>query len=501
MEDKLQLLKDRMARISDLRRAAAVLEWDQEVLMPPGGAQARAEQISTLRGLAHELFTADETGCLIEDLKPWAAQLDPDSNEARLIHVLARDYEREVRVPLRWVEDNARATSLAHHVWVEAKTANDFHHFEPTLAHVVDLQREWAGFFAPYDNIYDPLLDKYEPGLDTAQVSAIFSGMKPELGALLEAIAAHADAVDDSFLRRPLDGQRQMAFGRMLAARLGYDLRRGRVDISAHPFTTGFSPGDVRITTLIDPLNLFRCIKSSIHEAGHAMHGQNLDPALFRTGLDRGAGMAVSESQSRFYENVIGRSRAFWKHFFPQFQSFFAPQFDDVDLESFYRAINRVQPSLIRVKADEVTYGLHIILRFELENDLLNERVRVADLPAEWNERMEHLLGIVPPTDAEGVLQDVHWSAGMLGYFPAYQLGSMFAVQLWDAMQRDLPHITAEIEAGRFEAILAWLREKVMKHGRKFTLPELAARITGGPLNWGPYVAYARDKFGEIYGL
>ena len=501
MQDKIAQLKEHMARVSDLRRAAAVLNWDQEVQMPPGGVQARAAQIGTLRGLAHQLFTSDEVGALLNDLKPCLDQLGYDSDEASLIRVLAREYDKAVRVPPAWVEENARVTSLGRQAWAQAKAHNDFSTFEPLLERIVALQREWADFFAPYDNPYDPLLDRYEPGLDSAQVEALFSGLRPQLVALVEQITRQGRPVDDSFLERPLPPDRQVAFGRMLSARLGYDYRRGRLDLSAHPFTTSFAPDDVRITTLVDPHNFFRCVKSSIHEAGHALHAQNLDPALYRTGLDWGAGMAIGESQSRFYENIIGRSRAFWKRFLPVMQAFFAPQLDDLELEAFYRAINKVQPSLIRVKADEVTYGLHIILRFELENDLVNGRVSVSDLPREWNARMEAYLGVVPPTDSEGVLQDIHWSQGSIGYFPDYLLGSIFAVQLWDAMQKDLPDATAEIEAGRFEGILRWLREKVMRHGRKFTLPELAARAVGGPLSAEPFMACLLAKMDEIYGL
>lgn len=501
MEDKLQQLKARMARISDLQRAAQLLRWDQETQMPPGGVQARAEQLGTLRGLAHELFTAEEMGRLLDDLAPYAEQLPYDSDEASLIRVMRREYAKAVRVPVAWVEENARATALAHHSWARAKATNRFDLFRPDLERVVDLQRQWTEFFAPVANPYDPLLDKYEPGLNTEQVGAIFSGLKPELLALVEAIRERADVVDDSFLRRPLEAEKQLAFGRMVAARLGYDFSRGRLDTSAHPFTTGFGRDDVRITTLVDDHNFLRSLKSVIHEAGHALHGQNISPALRRTGLDWGGGMAVGESQSRFYENVIGRSRAFWQHFFPQMQAFFAPLLDDISLEAFYRAVNKVQPSLIRVKADEVTYGLHILLRLELENDLINGRLPVAALPQEWNARMEAYLGLVPPTDSEGVLQDVHWSSGMFGYFPDYLLGSVFAVQLWEAMHKDLPDVSEQIAAGQFEGVLAWLREKVMQHGRKFTLPELAESATGQPLNWGPFVAYLRDKFGEIYGF
>ncbi len=502
MEEKLEQLKTHLARVTDLANAAALLEWDQETYMPPGGAHARADQISTLRGLAHEYFVAEEVGALLEDLAAHLDKLDYDSDEASLIRVTRREYLKQVKVPGELVRELAHATTLGVEAWRKSRQENDFAAFEPHLDKIIALRMRYAeALGSESGNLYDALLDAFDPGLTYAFIDEVFSGLKPDLIALVQAIVEHRDAVDDSALHQEFDEERQMAFGREVSAAIGYDFERGRLDLSAHPFTTGFSPDDVRITTRIHRDDPISNLMSVIHESGHAMYEQNVSPALYRTPLGTGSGMSTHEAQSRFYENVVGRSRAFWTHFYPRLQAAFAPQFDDVDLETFYRALNKSEPSLIRVEADEVTYGLHIILRFELENDILNGRVKVADLPAEWNARMETYLGIVPPTDSEGVMQDIHWASGLLGYFPDYLLGSIFAVQLWEKLQADNPGVTAEIEAGQFENVLAWQRENIHRHGSKFTFPELAERVTGGPLQWEPYMNYLKTKYGEIYGL
>jgi carboxypeptidase Taq len=501
MQEKLDQLKKVIGRAVDMERAASVLEWDQETYMPPGGGQARADQTATLRSTFHEIFASDEVGKLLDELEKEAAGLDYDSDEASLIRVLRREHERRVRVPLELAEELARTASLAQQVWQKARANNDFKSFEPLLAKTVELKHRWAECFKPYENIYDPLLDYYEPGITYRQIDTVFSALKPPLVKLVKDITTHLDAVDGSLLSQPFEPEGQMTFGREVIAALGYDFERGRIDFSAHPFTIHFGRDDVRITTRIVEGIGSSALMSTIHEAGHAMYEQGTSPTLYRTWLDQGASMSVHESQSRFYENIIGRSRPFWRYWYPRLQAIFPAQLGKVDMETFYRALNRVQPSLIRVEADEVTYGLHVILRFELENDLMNGRVSVSDLPKEWNARMEAYLGVVPSTDAEGVLQDVHWSVGYIGYFPDYLLGSIFSVQLWEQMLKERPSVPAEIEAGQYSAILDWLREKIHRHGMKFTLPELSQRITGGPLRWEPYMHYLQTKYGEIYGL
>src|SRR5574341_219896 len=495
MEAKFTQLKQRLARVRDLMHAGAVLNWDLEVTMPPGGAEGRADSLATVSALAHEHFVDEEIGQLLEDLRPYEESLDPASDEASIIRVARREYLKEVRVPSELVEERARTSSLAHHAWVEARQKDDFSIFAPLLDKQIELAIRWANCFEHGGMPENPLLDAYEPGIDYDQIAAVFSGVKPELVKLVAEIVAHQDRVDDSPVRVPWDEKSQIEFSREVTKVLGYDYDRGRIDLSAHPFTTGFSRGDVRITTRIDPNSVISCLMSSIHEAGHAMYEQNTSPMLYRTGLDTGASMAVHESQSRFFENIVGRSLPFWRYWYPKLQAAL-PSLKSLSLDEFYAALNKSEPSLIRVDADEVTYGLHIILRFELENDLINGRVKVADLPREWNDRMEQYLGVRPPNDALGVLQDIHWSAGLIGYFPDYLLGTIFSVQLWDQMQQDIPDVEAQIERGQFEQVLGWQCEKIHQHGQKFTLPELSQRVTGSPLRWEPYLSYLRAKYG-----
>jgi carboxypeptidase Taq len=502
MQEQLSQLKERLARVVDLNGAAAVLGWDQETYMPPGGAQARADQVSTLQGLAHQYFVGEEVGALLDDLAAALDELEADSDEAGLIRVALREYRKQVKVPGDLVVEIARASTLGVEAWRTARAQNDFSIFEPHLGKMVELRRRYAEALGSRSgNLYDALLDDFDAGLDYATIDGVFSALKPPLVELVQAIVANRDAVDDSVLRQEFDKERQMDFGKEVAEAIGYDFERGRLDLTTHPFTTSFSPDDVRITTRLfrdDPIS---GLMSTIHETGHALYEQNVNPALYRTPIGTGMSMSIHESQSRFYENVLGRSRSFWEHWYPRLQAAFSPQFDDVELEAFYRALNKSEPSLIRVEADEVTYGLHIILRFELENDIFNGRVKIADLPKEWNARMEQYLGVVPPTDSQGVLQDIHWGMGLMGYFPDYLLGSIFSVQLWEQMQADRPGVTAEITNGQYDNILAWLREHVHRHGCKFTFPEAVERITGGALHWEPYMDYLKAKYGQIYGL
>ncbi len=500
MKDKLQQLNDRLATYIDLEGAAYTLEWDQETYMPPGGVQARADQLATLEELMHRTMTDEAISRLLEELAPYETGLDYDSHEASLIRMARRQYEKRVRVPAELVGEIERTAALGHAAWVEARQQNNFARFQPLLEKMLDLKIQWAECFQPYATIYDPLLDYYDPGITREQIRAVFDGLRPPLVELVHAISANTDAVDDSPVRRRCEPEAQLAFSRQVAETLGYDFERGRLDLSAHPFTIPISRLDVRITTRIDPDFLPGCLMSVIHETGHALYEQNFAPELYRTILVTDASMSIHESQSRFYENILGRSRAFSRYLLPRLQAAL-PQFGDVNAEALYRAMNKSQPSLIRTEADEVTYGLHIMLRFELEDDLLHGRVKVADLPQTWNERMEAYLGLIPPTDSDGVLQDIHWSQGYIGYFPDYLLGSIFAVQLWEALQQDIPDAEQQFEAGQFEPIGSWLREKVHKHGVKFTLPELAERVTGGPLDWQPYMAYLQAKYGELYGL
>jgi len=499
MEKDLERLHALLAEIADLERAAALLEWDQQVNMPAGGAEARGFEMGTLGRIAHDRSTSAELGRLLETLRRGLPSLDPDSDSARLIGVASRDYEKAVRVPSAFVEERARVTTMAYQAWHEARGASRFGLFQPHLERIVELLRRYVGFFPPADHPYDVLLDGFEPGMKTAEVKAIFDTLRPKQVALIRSIAA-AGQVDDSFLRQPFDEEVQWAFGVEVITKFGYDWTRGRQDKSPHPFTQSFGAGDVRITTRVDPAFLATALFGTMHECGHALYAQGHAPPLERTPLCDGASLGVHESQSRMWENLVGRSRAFWHAFYPRLQEMF-PQIRAVPLERFYRGINRVQPSLIRVEADEATYNLHIMLRMEIEIGLVEGTLAVKDLPGRWNAGMTEYLGLTPPDDARGVLQDVHWSTGGLGYFPTYALGNLISAQLWERIQRDLPDVERQVGEARFDQLLSWLREHIHRHGRKFRPQELVRKVTGTGIDAGPYVRYLKRKYGEIYGL
>jgi carboxypeptidase Taq len=500
-DEKLARLKKLLAPVEDLHHASALLGWDQQTYMPRRGAAPRAEQLATLDSLAHKLFTVDEIGGLLDELADDAANLPYDSDEASLVRVTKRDYDKAKRVPPELIEDLARTTSLALESWTRARAESKFEVFQPDLEKIVDLEIRLANHLGYQDRIYDALLDEYEPEMTTAQVATTFDALKQELIPFARTIAEKADRVNDQCLRCTYDEKKQWDFGIDVIKRLGFDFESGRQDKSVHPFTTGFGLGDTRITTRVDQHFLPMALFGTIHETGHALYDMGYRPELERTPLAGGASLGVHESQSRLWENVVGRSRGFWKFFFPRLRQVFPWQLADQNLESFYRAVNRVRPSLIRVEADEVTYSLHIMLRFELENDLVERKLKIADVPAAWNAKMKEYLGIVPPDDAHGCLQDIHWSGGSIGYFATYSLGSIFSVQLFEQAVRDLPSLPSQIEHGEFEGLLKWLRTNLHQHGRKFTLDELARKITGEPLTTKPYLGYLKKKFGEIYGV
>jgi carboxypeptidase Taq len=500
MKEKLDQLKNVLAEVSDLSNAANLLDWDQQCYMPPGGVVARGYQISTLSSLAHTKFTSEEVGDLLDGLKPYAESLDPDSDDACLIRVTNREYLKQTRVPSDYVAEFSRVTVLAHGAWEEARKNDDFPHFQPHLEKIVSLRRQYADFFTPYTHVYDPLLDDFEPGMKTADVQSIFAYLRPKQVELIKAISEKPQ-VDDSFLHLKFDGAKQWEFGEAAITKYGYDWKRGRQDKAAHPFTTNFSIGDVRITTRVDENFLNTALFGTLHEAGHGIYEQGVSPDLERTPLGGGASLAIHESQSRMYENLLGRSHDFWVYFYPSLQELFPSQLGNVNLETFYKGINKVEPSLIRVEADEATYNLHIMLRLELEIALMEGSLKVADLPQAWNDRMQEYLGVIPPNDADGVLQDVHWSSGILGYFPTYALGNLVANQLWEKINQDVPNLSSQIQKGQFRELLVWLREHVHRHGAKYESQDLVKRVVGEPINPGPYLKYLNEKFGAIYGL
>ena len=496
----LDTLKARLYEIHDLHVAAGVLQWDQETYMPPKGAKARARQVATLRRLAHEKFTSPEIGEMLQILEDQGLpQWDPDSDEARLVRVTRYDYDRATKVPSDWVKAFAQLTSEARVVWREARARADFALFRPYLERIVAMVREYAHFFAPFDHIYDPLLDRFERKMKTAQVQALFERVREGQTRLLQHILRRPQ-VDNAVLHRHYDRQKQRDLIERMVAHIGFDLERGRIDFSTHPFTTGFSIDDVRFTIRIKENDLSEVLSGGLHEMGHALYHQGIDPKYEGLPLGRGASLGVHESQSRLWENLVGRSRAFWQFFFPWVQETFPENLRDVTPEAFYRALNRVEPSFIRVEADEVTYNLHIILRFELEIALLTEDLKVADLPEAWNAKMKAYLGVVPPDDAKGVLQDIHWSQGSFGYFPTYALGNLLSAQIWNAMAQELGDLNAFMSRGEFQPILEWLRERIYRHGNKFDPQELIQRATGQTIQAEPYLAYLEGKYGDIYG-
>jgi carboxypeptidase Taq len=500
MQEKLDKLKLILAEVYDLIGATALLGWDQQTYMPPGGVFARGNQIGTLSSLAHSKFISQEVGVLLEDLKTYTESLDPDSDDYCLVEVTSRNYGKQTKVPSDFVAEFSRITVVAHGAWEEARKNDDFSHFQPHLEKIVDMRRQYAEFFEPYEHVYDPLLDDFEPGMKTAEVQEIFSELRPKQVELIKAISEKPE-VDDSFLHQSFEDQKQWDFGEQVITKYGYDWDRGRQDKAAHPFTTKFGGGDVRITTRVDPNFLNTALFGTLHEAGHAIYEQGVSPDLDRTPLGNGASLAIHESQSRMYENLLGRSYDFWVYFYPKLQEIFSTQLGNVDLDTFYKGINKVEPSLIRVEADEATYNLHIMLRLELEIALMEGKLMVADLPAAWNERMEDYLGVVPPNDADGVLQDVHWSSGILGYFPTYALGNLVSNQLWEKINQDIPGLSSQIRGGEFKELLDWLHENVHRHGSKYKPQDLVTRIVGSKIASEPYLKYLNEKFGSIYQL
>ncbi len=499
--EKYRRLKEILAEVTDLNRATLLLEWDQDTYMPPGGVQSRAEQMSTLSRLAHVSFTSDEVGELLSELDDEMAGRPYDSDDASLIRVTRRDYDQARRIPAELVSEVVSAGAIARPVWEKARHDADFGIFAGALEHNVELNRRLADALGYADRPYDALIDRAEPGMTTAELESIFAELKKAIVPLIANITRHADAVDDGVLYRGFDPDIQLKYGLDLVTKLGFDLQRGRQDISVHPFESAFGPGDVRITTRVSPGFFNECLFGLIHEAGHAMYQQGIGVNLDRTPLFDGASPGVHESQSRLWENLVGRSLPFWRHFFPSLQAAFPEALRGVDAERFFRAVNRSYPSFIRVEADEVTYNMHILLRFELENELLDGTLKVKDLPEAWNARFKSYLGINVPNDREGVLQDVHWSYVSFGIFPGYTIGNLVGAQLMEKARSDMPDLDSRFERGEFGTMLEWLHRNVHRHGRKFTPNELLERATGRPLTAGPWIDYIQAKFAAMYGL
>lgn len=492
-----------MGEISAIHGAAGLLGWDQQTYMPPGGGGARAEQLAVLSSIAHRMGTDDETARLLSGAERETGNGAGDDDEAAFLRIARRDFDQATKLPTTLVSEMARVTALAYEEWTQARAASDFGRFAPWLEKVLDLNRQVAQHLGFDGEMYDALLDQYEPGMKTAQVRAMFEAIKPTLVGLVRDVTAQGPgAIDASALSREFPEDAQKRFGETVVSALGFDWARGRQDRAVHPFCTSFTRGDVRITTRFDTHFLPMALFGSIHETGHALYEQGVSARYDGNVLGGGTSLGVHESQSRLWENLVGRSRPFWQRFYPDLQAAFPQALGDESPDAWYRTINRVWPTLIRVEADEVTYNLHILLRFELEVELLEGRLAVADAPAAWNAKMQEYFGLTPPDDAQGILQDVHWSGGSFGYFPTYSLGNLLSVQFFEKANADLGgQIPEQVARGEFAPLRGWLEENIYQWGRKYPPNDLVQRVAGGPLDPAPYLRYLKTKFGEIYGL
>ncbi len=484
-----------------LQSTQSLLEWDERTLMPSGAGPYRAEQVTYLAGMIHRRRTNAEFGQWLGELADSELASDPHSDAAATIREFQRDYDRLTKLPQTLVEETTRASVVGQQTWVTARENNDFEAFKPQLEKLVDLKRQAADALGFEESPYDALLDEYEPGAKTSEVANVLKQLADAIVPLIQRIAESDRQAPSDILRRRFPTPAQQQFGRDAAKRIGFDFDRGVLSETHHPFCSEMGPDDCRITTRYDEQYFPTSFFGTLHEAGHGIYQQGLRTEQF--GLPPGdyISLGIHESQSRLWENLVGRSRAFWNHFYPLAQSTFPEALSDVSPDDFYFAINEVRPSLIRVEADEITYNMHIVVRFELEQALVSGELAVPDLPDAWNQRYEAYLGITPPDDAAGVLQDIHWSAGLFGYFPTYSLGNLYASQFFEQAQSDLGDLEAQISRGDFDPLREWLTEKIHRPGKQFTAAELVRLVTGRPLDHTPLVNHLYHKFGTLYGV
>ena len=499
MSEQLEKFKEQLVEIENLRSAAALLYWDQATYMPSGGATARGQHIATLNRISHEKFTSDSIGKLLEDLAWCELELPYDSDEASLVRVTRLKYEKAIKVPSDFMAKVSNHSAASYQTWTKARPANDFSTMLPYLEKTLELSCQLADFYPGYEHIADPLIDRSDEGMKAEQIRLIFSELRSKLVPMVNAITSQL-AADVSCLYGNFLEQDQFKFGNMIIKQLGFDFNRGRQDKTHHPFMTKFSINDVRITTRSKDDDISESLFSTIHEAGHAFYELGINENFDATPLGSGTSSSIHESLSRLWENLVGRSRAFWEFFYPKLQNAFPDQFDSVPIDQFYKAINNVERSLIRTDADEVTYNLHVMIRFDLELDLLEGQLAIKDLPQAWNERFRSDFGIVPVDDSNGVLQDVHWYSGTIGgTFQGYTLGNILSAQFYHKATQAHPEISTEITNGKFDTLQNWLREQIYQHGNKFTTNELIKRITGHGLSIEPYIRYLREKYGQLY--
>ncbi|HWR82285.1 MAG TPA: carboxypeptidase M32 [Candidatus Deferrimicrobium sp.] len=495
-------LVKRCKEISLLGSCGSVLHWDQQTYMPPNGNPHRAEQMALLARMTHEMFTDPKIGALLSELEQSDLARKSDTPEAANIREIRHQYDKQTKLPKELVEELSKTTTLAQQEWTLARKNNDFKHFLPWLEKLLDLSRTKADAYGYKGEPYNALLDDYEPGATVDDIAEVFKNLREELVRLLQKIQSAPRKPDVSIVEREYDVQAQRIFGESVAAAIGYDFKAGRLDITTHPFCTGIGPGDTRILTRYNPNRLNDALFGTMHEAGHGLYEMGLDKTThYGTPMGEAISLGIHESQSRMWENQVGRSKAFWKYFLPQAQRLFRTSLDGVTLDAFYGAINDVRPSYIRVEADEVTYNLHILLRFELERAMLKRDLKPADVPAEWNTRFEKYFGLKVDKDANGCLQDVHWSLALFGYFPTYTLGNLYAAQFFAKAKQDLPDLERQFESGSFQHLLSWLRTNIHQHGQRYRAVQLCQRVTGRPLSHKPLMDYMNAKFGEIYGF
>lgn len=501
LQEAYHELITRTKECSVLESCKHLIDWDEQTYMPRGGSQHRAEQIALLAKLHHKMFTASEVGDLLGALENSELTADPQSVTAVNIREIRRMYARATKIPETLVKELAHTTTLAGQRWRDARIANDFPQFQPWLEKIIHLKRQEAAAIGYSEVAYDALLDEYEPGATTAEVTAIFAQLRKDLVPFIAAIQESKKRPNTAILSRSYPIERQSLFSQEAAAAIGFDFLNGRLDTTTHPFCSGIGPGDCRITTRYDVNQFNMAFFGVMHEAGHGIYDQGLPAEHYGTPRGQFISLGIHESQSRMWENQVGRSRAFWEHFFPRAQQVFPTCLSDVSLDDFYFAINDVQPSFIRVEADEATYNMHIILRFELEQALIHGDLQAADVPTAWNEKFNNFFGMTPPSDAMGCLQDIHWSMGGLGYFPTYTLGNLYAAQFMDSAREKLVDLDEDFRQGKFYRLREWLNVNIHGHGQTFRSGELCQKITGKPLSPDPLIKYLKEKFTPLYGL
>ncbi|MBD0380453.1 carboxypeptidase M32 [Paenibacillus sedimenti] len=500
-QTKLDSFKAYVRKMKQYEEAIALIYWDMRTGAPKKGIETRSEVVGELSTEVFRMSTSDEMGAYL-DYFIQPEQLDQlDSISRKMVLECKKEYDRSKKIPAEKYQAYVVLTSQAESMWEEAKHKSDWAMFQPYLEKIVATTKEFIELWGYEGNKYNTLLDMYEPGMTVDKLDQVFGALRDKVVPLLQRIQASPNQPDRAFLNQQFEISKQKQFSLSILKQMQYDFEAGRLDETVHPFATALNPGDVRITTRYLPNDITSALFGTIHEGGHALYEQNISKDLVGTNLCTGTSMGIHESQSRFWENVIGRSKAFWNRYYGELQSIFAGQIDDVDVDTFYRAINHIHPSLIRIEADELTYNFHIMIRYELEKGLINGTIEVADLPQAWNAKYEEYLGVVPSNDGEGVLQDVHWSGGAFGYFPSYSLGNMYAAQFNNTLRKELPNFDELVEAGNLVPIKEWLSDKIYQYGKLLTPNEIVKQVTGEELNPDYLVQYLEEKYKAVYGI